>query len=482
MRTDSEPRGGEGVPPRGKILIGSQREPRVAVPEPEESTAAAEIASTAATRGPEEHLQSTPPQQALPPQAFPPPRISRVSDDLQREIDEALLGLSMQDLMEEKGGRGARGPEPELDARYRGVVTKLHRDNVFISLPGNHEGVASLRLFTKDPQVGDIVEVTVLRQNPAEGLYELSVPGASVSVADWSDVEEGLVVEARITGHNSGGLECEVNNLRGFIPAGQVALYHVDGMEQFVGERWACVVTEANPLRRNLVLSRRAFLERERQESRQELLESLQAGQTREGVVRSLRDFGAFVDLGGVDGLIHISKLSWDRVNHPSEVLQEGQKVKVKIDKIDAATGKISLSYRDLIEQPWEQVDHKYPINAIVNGTISKIMEFGAFVRLEAGIEGLVHISELAHHRVSRVNSMVEVGQAVQVKVLSIDKDGQRMSLSIKGATQPKIEEAVTEVAEEEAMPSRSAVKKHQGPLKGGINRPTGGEQFGLKW
>jgi small subunit ribosomal protein S1 len=278
-------------------------------------------------------------------------------------------------------------------------------------------------------------------------------------------------------------LECEVHAIRGFIPVSQISLFRVDDLEQFVGEKFTCIVTEANPARGNLVLSRRAVLEREKAEQKEKLLQSLEVGQTREGVVRNIRDFGAFVDLGGVDGLIHISQLSWDRVAHPSEVLEEGQKIKVRIDKIDETTGKIGLSYRDLLEHPWDHVREKYPENSLVTGTVSKIMDFGAFVRLEAGVEGLVHISELAHHRVVRVGNVVQEGEVVTVKVLSVDTEAQRMSLSIKAAQAQPEEPAAPDAAEEtEEPPREKAVKPYSGTLRGGTNRKTGGDQFGLKW
>ena len=414
---------------------------------------------------------------------FPPPRIQRLSDDLQKEIDEALAGVSLDALMSGDASGPDRGPEPKIDERYRAAVVKIHREDIFFSLPGLYEGMASMRQFDEPPQVGEAMEVIVRRFNPEEGLYELTVPGKSVSVADWSDIEEGTIVEALVTGHNTGGLECEVNKIRAFIPISQVSLYRVEDLEQFKGEKFACVVTEANPERRNLVLSRRAALEREREATREKLLASLHVGKELEGVVRNIRDFGAFVDLGGVDGLVHISKLSWDRVNHPSDVLEEGQRIKVKIEKIDETTGKIGLSYRDTLEQPWQNAEQSFPIGAIVDGKVSKIMDFGAFVRLAAGIEGLVHVSELAHHRVSRVDSIVQQGQEVQVKVLSIDPENQRISLSIKAVQQPPASAAKpTSEAEPEEPARPKATKSYTAPLKGGTNRPTGGEEFGLKW
>ena len=456
--------------PLRKIKIGSQRDQPAKPPAPEPTPNEPPAEATA-----EEQAEQSEPT------SFPPPRVDRISDELQREIDEALGGQSIEELM---GGniQASSGAEPEIEKRYQATVVKLHREDCFFALPGAYEGFASLKQFTQPPNIGDVIEVMVVRFNADEGLYELSIPGAASSVADWGDLEEGMVVEARITGHNSGGLECEVNKIRGFIPMSQISMYRVEDVEQFVGEKMTCVVTEANPEKRNLVLSRRAVLEREKAEAKEQLMEALEVGQVREGVVRSIKDFGAFVDLGGVDGLIHISQLSWDRVNDPREVVEEGQKVKVRIEKIDSSTGRIGLSYRDLVEHPWKQAEQKFNVGSIVKGTVSKIMEFGAFVRLDAGIEGLVHISELAHHRVVNVSTFVSEGDVVEVKVLSIDPAAQRMSLSIKAVQQAPVK-AQSKPEEPEDEPLREkATKAHDGPLKGGTNRPTGGEQFGLKW
>ena len=186
------------------------------------------------------------------------------------------------------------------------------------------------------PRPGAVVQVVVQRLNPEDGLYELSLPNKAVQVDDWSDLVEGVLVEVRVTGHNTGGLECEVNHIRGFIPISQVSLYRVEDLAPYVDQRLTCVVTEADPERRNLVLSRRAVLEREKEEAREQMLGSLRPGQICEGVVRKLMDFGAFVDLGsGVDGLVHVSQVAWGRVKHPSDVLKEGQTIKVRIEKVD---------------------------------------------------------------------------------------------------------------------------------------------------
>ena len=213
---------------------------------------------------------------------------------------------------------------------------------------------------TTPPEPGTTLEVVVSRLNSDDGLYEVARPGAAVDVGNWDDVQEGAVVEVEITGSNKGGLECKVAGIRGFIPMGQISIYRIENPEEFVGQRLPCVVTEVNRDRKNLVLSHRAVMEREKAAAREKLLQELAPGQIREGIVRSLRDFGAFVDLGGIDGLVHISKLSWDRVDHPNEVLKEGETIKVRIEKIDSETGKIGLSYRDLMDNPWDSVEKNY--------------------------------------------------------------------------------------------------------------------------
>lgn len=416
---------------------------------------------------------------------FPPPNIrSRLSPDLEEELEAALAGSSLEDLM--SGGEAlSKQVMLEADSKIAGRVVAVQRDDVFVELGALEQGVVPLGQFPdrQPPEPGTMLNVRVVRFNREEGLYDLALPHAAADVGDWSDIEEGMIVEARITGHNTGGLECEVNRIRGFIPISQIALYRVENIEQFVGEKFACLVTEANPERRNLVLSRRALLEREKEQARKEILESLAPGQIRDGVVRKLMDFGAFIDLGGVDGLLHISQLAWERVKHPSDVLEEGQRIRVRVEKIDPTTNKISLSYRDLLQNPWTDVERKYAVQSVVRGKVTKIMEFGAFVQLEPGIEGLVHISELAHKRVWRVSDVVKEGEEVDVVVLSIDTQAQRISLSMKAATAAPEPVAVKDKDEEEAAPAEPVKpKKPAGPLRGGLGRATGGEQFGLKW
>lgn len=401
--------------------------------------------------------------------------------DMEAELDRAMGDAQLDDLLGTGGPADEGMLEPE--SQHRGRVVAIRRDDVFLELGGREQGIISLQHFAEPPQIGALVEVVVQRFKADEGLYELAPPNTAMRVEDWGDLSEGMMVEARVTGHNTGGLECEVNHIRGFIPISQVALYRVDDLAPFVGQSFACLVTEANPERRNLVLSRRAVLEREKQEAREQLIQSIQPGQVREGVVRKLMDFGAFVDVGGVDGLLHVSQLAWHRVNHPSEVLSEGQTIKVTVEKIDHETGKMSLGYRDLFESPWAQVATKYPLNTQVKGRVTKLMEFGAFVALEPGVEGLVHISELSHKRIWRASDVVKEGDEVEVLVLSVDADAQRISLSMKAlAAPPEPTKKEKEEAAAAGAPVPSKRRAPEGPLQGGLGRTKGGARFGLKW
>ncbi len=434
-------------------------------------------------RGGDQRAREAKPTIELPTRTVDPPNVrAELSPDLEAEYLEALGGQSLEEIISTSAS-DAPAPELEVESRHKGRVVTVHRDNVFVEIGGRQQGVVPLKNFVEPPEPGTTLDLVVSRFNPAEGLYELILPGGAIDVGDWSEVAEGMVVEARVTGHNKGGLECEVNQLRGFIPASQVSMYRVEDLSQFVGEKFHCVVTEANAEKRNLVLSRRAVLEREKAAAKEALMASLEVGQTHEGTVRSLQDFGAFVDLGGVDGLVHVSQLSWDRVKHANEVLEVGQKIKVKIQKIDPATGKISLGFRDLAENPWVNAARDFPARSRVQGRVTRLMEFGAFVRLGPGVEGLIHISELSHKRVFRVSDVLQEGQDVEVMVLSVDPEQQRISLSLK-ALEARPSAPAKESAEELAEPEtlRPAPKKRKTPLRGGIGGPPSGEQFGLKW
>lgn len=414
-------------------------------------------------------------------QALPP--------DLQRELEEALGDASLDSLIDETAEKVKLG-RLEADSRHLGRILAVHRENVFVELGSREQGIVPMKWFREPPEVGQPVEVRVVRYVPEEGLYELTLPAAAADVGDWADLSQGMLVEAKVTAANSGGLEVQVNRLRGFIPISQIDLFRVEKPEDYVGQSFTCLVIEVNPQRKNLVLSRRAVLEREREQAQKALWDSLAPGQVRDGVIRKLMDFGAFVDIGGAEGLLHVSQMAWGRVKHPSELFREGQSIKVRIDKLDRDARKISLAYRDLMYNPWDEADKKYLPGSVWKGTVTRLMDFGAFVELEPGVEGLVHISELSLKRVNRVKDVVNEGDAVDVMVLSFEPETRRIGLSIKALLQKQEAEAAgaeaTESAEEspaEAEPAKPAKKlKPVGPLKGGLGQSPGGAKFGLKW
>lgn len=466
-------------PPKPK-QDGGERKPKPQERAPKQSPASAAEAKLASADEPKSPLAAKPVPVAKPQRVAPVP-VPRADEslDFDDELSQALGGVSMDDLL--AGPQNDQEPF-EADSLQSGRVVAVRRDDVFVEFGGGQQGIVSARLFDVPPQPGATVQVVIQRINPEDGLYELSLPNKAVQVDDWSDLVEGMLIDVRVTGHNTGGLECEVNHIRGFIPISQISLYRVEDLAPYVDQRMTCVITEANPERRNLVLSRRAVLEREKEQAREQMLGSLKPGQVCDGVVRKLMDFGAFVDIGGVDGLLHISQLAWGRVKHPSDVLKEGQAIKVRVEKVDPETGKISLAYRDMQESPWVLATQKYPQNAVARGTVTKLMDFGAFVELEPGIEGLVHISELSPKRVWRPSDVVKEGDQVDVMVLSIDTEAQRMSLSIKAlAAPPEPTKKEKEEAEAAAAPTPKKSNKPTGPLLGGLGKRTG-ERFGLKW
>jgi len=444
-----------------KIKIGSQR--------PGSKRVQAVAQNVMAERGPKEKI------------AVPSTR-AELPADWEQEVAEALGDFSLNELVDQ-AGHATKAVELDPEAPRSGRVIKVHNQDVFIDLGGRDQGVMSLTQFKDPPQPGAVVNVLVSGFNQEDGMFQLRLPGAALEAGDWSTVAEGAVIAVRISGSNKGGLECEVGKLRGFIPAGQVSVYRVENLDEFVGQTMTCLITEVNPERRRLVLSRRAVLEKEKAESKERMMNELAEGDVREGTVRSLMDFGAFVDLGGVDGLIHISRLAWTRVKHPGEILTVGQPVKVKVVSIDHETGKIGLSLRDLAGDPWIAAVHKYKQGDIIRGPVVRVLDkIGALVQLEPGIDGMVHISEIAHSRVFRVSDFLNEGQTVEAKVLSVDPEQKRISLSVKvllAKAEPlKKEPEIEDEPDTPPLPLPPQPKK----LKGGIGKKSGGAQFGLKW
>jgi small subunit ribosomal protein S1 len=392
-----------------------------------------------------------------------------------------MSGVDQKSLLGgDQPGKAQREPRRgDAGHRQTGAVMRIHAGDVFIEMPGGRaQGLMDTTQFPDGlPNVGDPVEFHIERYDPANGLFILSRQGQAVAAA-WSTVQIGQVVEARVTDVNKGGLSVDVNGIRGFLPISQIDLYRVEQPEQFVNQKLLCMVAEVNPEERNLVVSRRALLEQERQEKQEQLWAEVKEGQIRKGVVRSVKPFGVFVDIGGLDGLVPAGEMSWQRVEDPSTLVQLGQAVEVAVLRIDREARKLTLSLRQLMSSPWDQVAANYPPRSLAKGKVTRTEQFGAFVELEPGIEGLIHVSELSPNRVFNVNNVVKPGQDVEVMVLNFDSERKRISLSLKQAQQAKAppppKPEVVEPEEEETPAPK--VRKHTTPLRGGIG--SGGPLF----
>ncbi|PSL04067.1 SSU ribosomal protein S1P [Haloactinopolyspora alba] len=327
-----------------------------------------------------------------------------------------------------------------------GTVVKVDRDEVLLDIGYKTEGVIPSRELSikhdVDPNevvaVGDDVEALVLQKEDKEGRLILSKKRAQYERA-WGKIEEVKEADGVVSGTVievvKGGLILDIG-LRGFLPASLVEMRRVRDLQPYVGREIEAKIIELDKNRNNVVLSRRAWLEQTQSEVRSTFLQTLQKGQIRSGVVSSIVNFGAFVDLGGVDGLVHVSELSWKHIDHPSEVVEVGQEVTVEVLDVDMDRERVSLSLKATLEDPWQQFARIHQIGQIVPGKVTKLVPFGAFVRVEDGIEGLVHISELAERHVEVPEQVVTVGKDVMVKVIDIDLERRRISLSLKQANE----------------------------------------------
>lgn len=327
-----------------------------------------------------------------------------------------------------------------------GVIVKVDRDEVLLDIGYKTEGVIPSRELSikhdVDPgevvKVGDEVEALVLQKEDKEGRLILSKKRAQYERA-WGTIEkikeEDGVVTGTVIEVVKGGLILDIG-LRGFLPASLVEMRRVRDLQPYVGKEIEAKIIELDKNRNNVVLSRRAWLEQTQSEVRSTFLQTLQKGQVRPGVVSSIVNFGAFVDLGGVDGLVHVSELSWKHIDHPSEVVEVGQEVTVEVLDVDFDRERVSLSLKATQEDPWQAFARTHAIGQVVPGKVTKLVPFGAFVRVEDGIEGLVHISELAVRHVEIPEQVVQVGDDVFVKVIDIDLERRRISLSLKQANE----------------------------------------------
>lgn len=391
--------------------------------------------------------------------------------DIEQELREALGGLSDKDIYGDFKTQQRRPAPSAQSGDKKGKVVAIRGADVFVEVPGGRtQGLLPAAQFPEGvPPIGAEVDVKIEGYDGANGLLLLSRKGGAIH-ADWSSVAVGMTVEVRVTGVNTGGLSGEVNGIRAFMPISQVDIFRVEHLDQYLNQRLLCMVSEVNQQEHTLIVSRRDYLEREREEKRERLWQELAEGQVREGVVRSVRDFGAFVDLGGVDGLLHVSEMGWSRVNKAADIVQPGQTIKVVVLRIDRERRKLSLGLRQLTPSPWDGIELRYPPGAIVKGKVTRLMEYGAFVELEPAVEGLVHLSELAPQRVRRVKDVVQEEQEVQVAVMRVDPPARKISLSIKAAASKVIEEPQVKTEEETVVEARPP-RPRTIPLRGGLNK-----------
>lgn len=349
----------------------------------------------------------------------------------------------------------------------KGKVVKIDKDEVLVDVGFKSEGVIplnelSIRNNVKPEdilKVDDEIEIMVLQKEDQDGRLLLSKKRAEVE-QNFDRIEKiyekGETIEGEIIECVKGGLIVDIG-LRGFLPASLIDVRKIKELESYIGEKCVCKIIEVDRNRNNVVLSRKVIIEDERREQRKEILSNMEIGQVKKGVVTSIADFGAFVDVNGVDGLVHISELSWNHVKHPSEVVNVNQEVDVEILDIDYEKQRLSLGLKQTQKDPWLERIKKYSVKDIVKGKVTRIVKFGLFVQIEEDLEGLVHISELSQEPVKRPSDIAKIGDELEVRIIDIDFDKRRMAFSIKQVENPK--EEVEEEKEKESKKARVEVK-----------------------
>jgi predicted RNA-binding protein with RPS1 domain len=411
------------------------------------------------------------------------------TDDLEETLEAEISAAMTVDIIvppvvsaeaEEVAGEG---PVKEIGpgAKVKGVVHAIHAGDVFLEAGLLHNVVLALTQFPegKQPAIGDTLDV-IIDAADADGLIRGRIPRARHKAGgNWDSLAVGQIVDCLVSAVNKGGLQVTVSNLRGFLPASQVELGFAGNLEGYVGQKLSVQITEVNAKKRNLVVSRRALLQAERAEGEGEFWSKVEVGQDFRGVVKTLKDYGAFVNIGVVDGFLHIGEISWSRINHPKDVLAEGQEIDVKILKLDPEKKRVSLGMKQLAQNPWASATEHYATGRTVSGKVTRITEFGAFVELEPGLEGMVHISELAWRRVGSVGEILKVGETRDFQVVEVDTKRKRVSLSLK-ALEKRPEPPRSERNEEPEQPAQAEAKRQRNPnLRGGTGSSSGRGLFG---
>ena len=365
--------------------------------------------------------------------------------------------LNMNDLMDEieKSLRLPRGGEI-----VTGKVHQVTDKEVIVNLGCKKDGILPIAEVSLEEgqtladafKVDDEIQAKVIKTDDGDGGILLSKKKLEIS-ANWDEIvkalEDKTVLEVKVTRPVNGGVIAEYKEVSGFIPLSQLSDHYVENAEEFVGQTMEVRVSRVDQRRNRAVFSHKLFLNEEKDKLVAEIWENLNVDDVVEGTVMRFTDYGAFVDIGGIDGLLHISEISWGRLKHPQEVLSIGQKINVKVLSMNAEKGKISLGLKQNQPEPWSVIDENYQVGQVIEGKVVQIKEYGAFVELEPGLDGLVHISEVAHKRVGNISDELEVGQVVTAKILEIDKERKRISLSIRETIDPPAEEEPAQEAEE---------------------------------
>ncbi len=381
--------------------------------------------------------------------------------DLDAEIFDSIGDGSFADMLDEPSK-----PQKSNRSTRTGVVAAIHGRNVLVEFGPREQGCCPKTHFEELPQVGDSLEF-ILERLDQDGMLVLSRKGA-IQKATWDALEVGQVVEARCSGTNKGGLEMELAGHKAFMPAAHVAIHHVPNLDIMIGEKFACEVIKLNKRANQIVLSRRNVLQSEREIAKEEMLGTITVGDTHDATITSVQPYGAFADIGGLEGLIHKSEMTWERNTDPTKFVKVGDVVRIQILEIhtDGDQSKIAFGMKQLIEDPFVSSMADVTVGEMVEGSVTRLTDFGAFVDLGSGTEGLIHISELADHRIKSPKDVVKEQQIVTVKVLSVDVATRRIGLSLKQA-----------IGNDESQPAReddNAMRKLRekfgdGPLKGGI-------------
>lgn len=424
MTTDDKPSPDDRVPPPqdesaptpdAPTAVPAVEVPAVEVPPVETPAVEAPAAETPAVAAPAAEAPASDVTEAAP----------ETTDVIAQEMEKSLAQMDAAKTPEPVAPTGTPGEEPRF---WHGKIAGVSGNDVFVELGPRMQGVISVSEFKGTPRLGETFDFVVRGQE--DDLYVLGRKEVR-QMASWRELEKGKLVSARVTGQNTGGLELKIGPVDAFMPASHVALQRVEDLASLIGESLTCQVIEVDRRRKRVTLSRRAILEVEERKNRDEVLKTIEIGEVLGGTVKRLESFGAFVEIRpGVDGLLHVSQISRKRVENPADVLKVGQKVDVQVIKIESGGRRIGLGMKQLEPDPWDGVEERFPTDAHVTGTVKRVANFGAFVEIADGVEGLVHVSQLGAPRGRPVGESAKVGTQYEVRVLSVDRERERISLS----------------------------------------------------